>query len=148
MQESRTTATRYMDAVGTIATERPPQSGGTVARSGLRMMPTFPPSPLSLLGRAMARTRLRMMLTFPSLPLKFRNAGFPRYGFKAGRSGRAFPPTRVLCVDRFASALRAIRCRVSAPLGVGGRNALEHLRASGFCRSTPGALAPVQVIVS
>jgi hypothetical protein len=33
------------------------RSGRTVARSGLRMMPTFPPSPLS-----------------------FRTAGFPQYG--------------------------------------------------------------------
>jgi hypothetical protein len=96
----------------------------------------------------MARTRLRMMLTFPSLSLKFRKAGFPRYGFKAGRSGRAFPTTRELCVDRFASTLRAPRFRVSAPLGVGGHNALEHLRASGYCRSTPGALAPVRVMLS
>ena len=39
----------------------------------------------------MARTGLRMMPTFPSPPLKFRTAGFPRYGFKASLSGRAFP---------------------------------------------------------
>jgi hypothetical protein len=88
------------------------------------------------------------MLTFPSLSLKFRKAGFPRYGFKAGRSGRAFPATPKLRVGRFASALRALRFRVSAPLCVGGRPALEHPRASGFCRSTPGALAPVRVILS
>ena len=31
-----------------------------------------------------------MMPTFPSPPLKFRTAGFPRYGFKASRSDRAF----------------------------------------------------------
>ena len=31
------------------------------------------------------------MPTFPSPPLKFRTAGFPRYGFKASLSGRAFP---------------------------------------------------------
>src|SRR5215469_12148149 len=55
-------------AVGTTIADRPPQSGGTVARSGLRMMPTFPPSPLS-----------------------FRPAGFPQYGWKAGISDRAFP---------------------------------------------------------
>ena len=55
-------------AVGTTIADRPPQSGRTVARSGLRMMPTFPPSPLS-----------------------FRTAGFPRYGWKAGMSDGAFP---------------------------------------------------------
>jgi hypothetical protein len=42
-------------------------------------------------GRTMARTGLRMMPTFPSSPLKFRTAGFPRYGFKAGVSAGAFP---------------------------------------------------------
>jgi hypothetical protein len=39
----------------------------------------------------MARTGLRMMPTFPSSSLKFRTAGFPQYGFKAGVSGGAFP---------------------------------------------------------
>jgi hypothetical protein len=32
-----------------------------------------------------------MMPTFPSPSLKFRTAGLPRYGFKAGISDRAFP---------------------------------------------------------
>ena len=39
--------------------DRPPQSSRMVARTGLRMMPTSPPSPLS-----------------------FRTAGFPQYGWK------------------------------------------------------------------
>ena len=38
----------------------------------------------------MARTGLRMMPTFPSPPLKFRTAGFPRYGFKASMSDETF----------------------------------------------------------
>ena len=42
-------------------------------------------------GRAMARTGLRMMPTFPSPSLKFRTAGSPQYGFKASLSGRACP---------------------------------------------------------
>jgi hypothetical protein len=53
-------------------------------------------------------------------------------------------------VDRFASALRAPRFRVSAPLCVGGHNALKHLRASGYLplyprgpRSGPGYVVPV-----
>ena len=51
----------------------------------------------------MARTGLRMMPTFPSSPLKFRTAGFPRYGFKAGLSVGAFPrgvhmPRRMVCI--------------------------------------------------
>src|SRR5215218_5435465 len=55
-------------AVGTLITERPPQSGRIEARTGLRMMPTFPRSPRS-----------------------FRTARFPQYGWKAGLSGGAFP---------------------------------------------------------
>jgi hypothetical protein len=47
---------------------RNPQSGRIEARFGLRMMPTFPRSPLS-----------------------FRTAGFPQYGWKAGLSSGAFP---------------------------------------------------------
>jgi hypothetical protein len=46
---------------------------------------------LDLSGRAMARSGLRMMPTFPLPSLKFRTAGFPQYGFKAGFSDRAFP---------------------------------------------------------
>jgi hypothetical protein len=42
-------------------------------------------------GRAMARTGLRMMPTFPSSPLKFRTVSFPQYGFKVGWSKGAFP---------------------------------------------------------
>jgi hypothetical protein len=59
-------------------------------------------TPLS--GKAMARTGLRMMPTFPLPPLKFRTAGFPRYGFKAGLSDAAFP------ADWFAIVLRARCC--------------------------------------
>src|SRR4051812_6423391 len=51
-------------AVGMPITERPPQSGRIEARTGLRMMPTFPRSPRS-----------------------FRTAGFPQYGWKAGLAG-------------------------------------------------------------
>ena len=42
-------------------------------------------------GRTMARTGLRMMPTFPSSPLRFRTAGFPQYGSKAGLSDGACP---------------------------------------------------------
>ena len=46
-------------------------------------------------GRAMARTGLRMMPTFPSSPLKFRTVSFPQYGFKVGWSKGAFPAAGV-----------------------------------------------------
>src|SRR5436309_5176043 len=42
-------------------------------------------------GRIEARTGLRMMPTSPRSPLSFRTAGFPRYGWKAGLSDGAFP---------------------------------------------------------
>jgi len=51
--------------------------------------------PSTMSGKAMALIGLRMMPTFPSPPLKFRTAGFPRYGFKAGISDEAFPTARV-----------------------------------------------------
>jgi hypothetical protein len=41
-------------------------------------------------GRIEARTGLRMMPTFPRSSLSFRTAGFPRYGWKAGISDGAF----------------------------------------------------------
>src|SRR6266404_6048134 len=60
-------------------------------------------------GRAMARIGLRMMPTFPSPSLKFRTAGFPQYGSKAGMSDGAFPNGAGYCVAWFASVLRAPR---------------------------------------
>ena len=72
-------------------------------------------------GKAMARTGLRMMPTFPSPPLKFRTAGFPQYGFKAGLSEGAFPAKRsIVAPSWFASPLRAPRFQTClSPLGVG-----------------------------
>src|SRR3954453_4430415 len=52
------------------------------------------PAPQS--GRIEARTGLRMMPTFPRSPRSFRTAGFPQYGWKAGLSGGAFPNVRGL----------------------------------------------------
>jgi hypothetical protein len=74
-----------------------------------------------LSGKAMARTGLRMMPTFPSPPLKFRTASFPRYGFKAGMSDKAFPYTwfaivlRAHCFHRVLPALCQGRCAGKAP---------------------------------
>ena len=45
-------------------------------------------------GRTEARTGLRMMPTSPRSPLSFRTAGFPQYGWKAGVSDGAFPVRR------------------------------------------------------
>jgi hypothetical protein len=76
---------------------------------------------VELSGKAMARTGLRMMPTFPSPPLKFRTASFPRYGFKAGISDKAFPHTRFAfvlrahCFHRVLPALCQGRCAGKAP---------------------------------
>jgi|ERR1039458_86509 hypothetical protein len=63
-------------------------------------------------GRAVARTGLRMMPTFPPLPLKFRTVGFPQSGFKASMSGGAFPSTasssrRAVCIRPSCTSLVA-----------------------------------------
>jgi hypothetical protein len=105
----------------------------------------------------MARTGLRMMPTFPLSSLRFRTAGFPQYGSKAGVSDRAFPKFRPVkpapsisgTRPRFASVLRARHsqrfCRRSAP---SASCVAKHHHASDCCRSTPGALAPVRVMLS
>ena len=55
-------------------------------------------------GRIEARTGLRMMPTFPRSPLSFRTAGFPRYGWKAGFSDGAFLAfTRLSLLPTFAA---------------------------------------------
>jgi hypothetical protein len=89
----------------------------------------------------MARTGLRMMPVFPSPPLKFRTAGFPRYGLKAGISDETFPAhwfvfvLRALCVHR--DSLLSVR-----------HDVLVSTSVQAVFRSTPGALAPVRVILS
>ena len=77
-----------------------------MARTGLRMMPTFPSPPLKLSGRTMAPGGLPR---FPWPSLKFRTVSFPQYGFKAGIWDVAFPACW------FAIALRALCCHWIAP---------------------------------
>src|SRR5215831_17880765 len=102
-----------------------------------------------LSGKAMARTGLRMMPTFPSPPLKFRTAGFPQYGFKAGLSEGAFPVRRPIVAPLwFAFLLRAHRGQPVCPALSRGSCALGRCHSSDFSRSTPGVLAPVRVILS
>ena len=60
-------------------------------------------------GRNEARTGLRMMPTSPRSPLKSRTVSFPQYGFKAGMSDGPSRRPRDLRVVRFASVLRAHR---------------------------------------
>src|SRR5438128_64937 len=76
----------------------------------------------------MARTGLRMMPTFPSPALKFRTAGFPRYGFQAGISDTAFPNCW------FAIVLRVRCCPPWFPALCQARCAVEHLRSKSVAQ--------------
>jgi hypothetical protein len=87
-----------------------------------------------------------MMPTFPLPPLKFLTAGFPRYGFKAGISGAAFP------ANWFAVALRALCChrdsllcvRDDAPLSTSVRAGCPALPQGPSLRS--GLFCPGHII--
>ena len=95
-----------------------------------------------------------MMPTFPRSPLSFRTAGFPRYGWKAGMSGGAFPAITSLSLlpafaGRFGLRPPFVHLVVASviPHCVGPRTrsctALE-----GGSPSAPGALALVRVMLS
>jgi hypothetical protein len=60
----------------------------------------------------MARTGLRMMPTFPSPSPKIRTVSFPQYGFKASLSGRAFLHSRAV---KPAPGIPASPCRLHRP---------------------------------
>ncbi len=108
------------------------------------------------LSGAMARTGLRMMPTFPSPPLKFRTVGFPQYGFKASMSDRAFLQARSL---KPAPGIRLLphglllpfaRFPLRGSLGsVSKTIQASTCRCSGGLPSLPqGFLAPVRVVLS
>ena len=111
-------------------------------------------------GRTRARTGLRMMPTFPASPLRFRTAGFPQYGSKAGLSDRSLPapagrlnllPACPCCVAPVCICLVALSVTARwYPAQCGQRiRSRSRRHASSFAhRSTPGALAPVRVILS
>jgi len=104
----------------------------------------------------MARTGLRMMPTFPSPSLKFRTAGFPQYGFKAGMSKGTFlnriqikPAPGIPC--REASLSPFFACTLSGgKLGSepkpNRRRTCRHLR--GQASLPQGSSAPVRVMLS
>src|SRR5262245_12489217 len=106
-------------------------------------------------GRTEARTGLRMMPTSPRSPLSFRTAGFPRYGWKAGLSDGAFPihrPTyacsrHALVGVWFASILRAPR-HLSNGTALSRPSGLDCAPPLGVVSTTPGAVARVRVVVS
>ena len=104
----------------------------------------------------MARTGLRMMPTFPSPPLKFRTAGFPQYGFKASMSDRAFLQARNL---KPAPGIRSLPRSLLLPFArfrhrrspgsVSKTIGASTCRCAGGLPSLPqGSLAPVRVVLS
>jgi hypothetical protein len=104
----------------------------------------------------MARTGLRMMPTFPSPPLKFRTAGFPQYGFKASMSDRAFLQVHTL---KPAPGMQLLACSLLLPFArfhhkgspgsVSKTIVVSTRRCSGGFSSLPqGSLAPVRVMLS
>jgi hypothetical protein len=105
-------------------------------------------NPLDWSGRAMARSGLRMMPTFPLPSLEFRTAGFPQYGLKAGLSDKACP----LDASRASLGLPSSFVLPASPVR-------SHVLCRGtvragappferLCCFTPGALAPVRVVLS
>ena len=107
-------------------------------------------------GRTMARTGLRMMPTSPSSPLKFRAAGFPRDGFKAGLSGGPAHATSTRHAAQLTSTLRAPRLQTArlrsvpeavARLSTAMRAATAALPPgpslrAGLCCPSPSSLTP------
>ena len=107
-------------------------SGRTMARSGLRMMPTSPSSPLKSVRRVFPGTASRLAYR-PSVPAPPGGKASSRHTHPAAQLGRV---------------LRALR-RVRGPaLGVAARHSVEHRHAGDMHHPTPGALAPVRVLLS
>jgi hypothetical protein len=108
----------------------------------------------------MARTGLRMMPTFPSPSLKFRTVGFPQYGFKASLSGATCRPASRQTESADTRPVRQRATRLSSPFARvhsrPGGQALSPDRARALaCRcargdaSLPqGSLAPARVLLS
>jgi hypothetical protein len=93
-----------------------------------------------LSGRAMARTGLRMMPTFPSSPLKFRTVSFPQYGFKVGLSKGAFPArgAQLSHPSGLHPSFAPPLSNLFVPALCRGRCALEHRHSSSLAALPQG----------
>jgi hypothetical protein len=104
----------------------------------------------------MARTGLRMMPTFPSPPLKFRTVGFPQYGFKASLSdGACLQRVAVKLAPSIPAGHRSLRrpSPASTTARLAGSVSSRARASTGRCASDPaalpqGSLAPVRVVLS
>ena len=107
-------------------------------------------------SRTMARTGLRMMPTFPSSPLRFRTASFPRYGSKASLSDGPFPWCAAVKLAPSMPARRHSLHRPSPATTTASLNGSASIptRASarrcsrGLASLPQGSLAPVRVMLS
>ena len=71
---------------------------------------------LGRVRRFQLRARVaRPVAPFPPAPLKFRTAGFPQYGFKAGLSGGSFPRAAPV---KPAPGIPLATCGLSAPFAL------------------------------
>jgi hypothetical protein len=108
-------------------------------------------------GRTMARSGRRMMPAFPSSPLKFRTVSFPQSGFKASLSSRAFLHDNAV---KPAPGIRASPPSLHRPFARVRHGLMTwlrvqvqpRLRAPLCARPSPryprGSLAPVRVMLS
>ena len=136
---------RFAGSLAVAAQDSRPSGSLVLSRKNFAFSASY-----RLSGRAMARTGLRMMPTFPSSPLKFRTAGFPQYGFKVGLSKSAFPARGAQLSrpsDLHPSFVPAAFKPVH-PRTVSGQLCAWPPPFEQTCCSTPGALAPVRVMLS
>jgi hypothetical protein len=91
-----------------------------------------------------------------SQPLKFRTSGFPRYGLKASLSDGAFPRRRSVKLAPSIPVphlslpppfVHALVLQLS-PIKAGVLDVWHAPLCERLCRSTPGVLAPVRVMLS
>ena len=109
-------------------------------------------------GRIEARIGLRMMPTFPRSPLSFRTASFPQYGWKADCPGGAFLGDRRLKpapgIRRPPSSLHppfvhfvvatVVRSKSGLRNSIMHRHAVEYSTYPRGPRSGPGCSVPVR----
>ena len=127
-----------------------------MARTGLRMMPTFPSPPLKLPGRTMARIGLRMRPPFPWSPLPYHSVQCVSPVRQEGRYvRRAFPSTarssrRAVCLRPSCTPLpvslfprsesrSAVRWYITVQAAIAALPQGSSLR-SGLCCPGPSSL--------
>src|SRR6266436_9368668 len=83
-------------------------------------------------------------MALPKIPY----GGFSAVRLQGRQIRQGLPVLRLLASDGLPLSFVFPASLVGSPFCAGGRGALEHLRSSGRCRSTPGAFAPERVVLS